>query len=313
MTEDEKNLFNTFQEDFRLFLLEQFDSFLKKHQIPITEEIKNNLKQKDAFKLFRSFIYNCARHPMGKKKVMMSKELLKSPWYQNVCKRQIKKIKDTFEQGHSINPYLSHTTNYLTFDDSLLNDWGIIHLHIFPEQKKNKLGGLLLFIYEYEDVIFFLNIGPHDFEDKTLLEIIDNNWKGVLPTLTFGTHDKVYNSKEIKSFRKCRFCYSMSINDKTFVGQSHPLAIDKMNMPLLFSRFCENMSKIVLSNKTQFQEKVKLYDKDNTHMDIHICFDKQQKLIYLYDKISSIGFQITNIKDFEILKNMLNKYKIFNY
>mgnify|MGYP003296552539 FL=1 len=75
---------------------------------------------------------------------------------------------------------MTERTNHLVFEDKLLNNWGIVHLHPVNERNPNN-DNLLLFVIFKTITFFFLNIGNHNsFADVRLLEIIDNNWLGLL-------------------------------------------------------------------------------------------------------------------------------------
>ena len=102
-------------------------------------------------------------------------------------------IKDHFLTGGRVSKFLSKKTLNATFNDGLLNDYGIHHLHLSDELDK---GGyfvngsrMLLFALVKESDAFFIDVVPHPNDKITedvgwvrqdLLTIIDANWPQLL-------------------------------------------------------------------------------------------------------------------------------------
>lgn len=157
-----------------------------------------------------------------KRNVFVSKDLLENPLYKKY-KDQIEEIEYKFANAISVRGYLSSNINQFIYpknDDWLLLDWNIHHLH-FDESSANRNKNItreLLFLYLNKNNVYFLNILDHNFFDKTLLKIIDNNWPNVFGTnliLKWINCDN-FSEKNIKSLRKNGIGYCLDINSKAF-------------------------------------------------------------------------------------------------
>jgi len=108
--------------------------------------------------------------------VLISKELSCPPQYQSAFHTIRKKA----EEGGDLVPHLSKQILNSNYQDQLLNDWGIHHLHLgnsidhtgFIERT-----GPLLFARITESEFFAIAILNHGaWTDRSLLQIIYNNW-----------------------------------------------------------------------------------------------------------------------------------------
>jgi hypothetical protein len=83
--------------------------------------------------------------------------------------------------GEPLWPYTSTKTRKLRYNDYLLNDWGIIHLHLgdtFRNDGYAARSGPLLYARVTLDDLYLLNVAGHDscFQDRELLNIAIRNW-----------------------------------------------------------------------------------------------------------------------------------------
>jgi len=101
----------------------------------------------------------------------------------------IDEIEAASRRGDDLAARLSKSIDDLRYDDAMLNDWGIHHLHLGP------LGvgpgawagrtGPLLFVFVREDRIYFLDVlrhgaGQRPWIRRDLVEIIHVNWPDVI-------------------------------------------------------------------------------------------------------------------------------------
>jgi len=108
----------------------------------------------------------------------------------------LKEIEEKFKNGDDLNPYLSRHAFDPEFQDGLLNDWGIHHLHL-NNRKDNEIdylystSGCLLFVAVGETDVYFLETRPHNESYRSspeyplwvrneFLKIIKNNWNNLL-------------------------------------------------------------------------------------------------------------------------------------
>ncbi|MCP6682287.1 hypothetical protein [Bacillus nakamurai] len=115
------------------------------------------------------------------RKIYISKEFKCLPQYTEVLKSIISRIKT----GKDLSSHLSKTISYLNYDDHLLNDWGIHHLHLGEDLEKNtgfvKRTDPLLFVRFTNNEAYLLQIMPHgNWANEDLIQIINNNWPGTI-------------------------------------------------------------------------------------------------------------------------------------
>ena len=99
-------------------------------------------------------------------------------------------IESKIRRGENITPYLSRRVLDVSYNDPLLNDWGIQHLHLGTSVSTNpKHRGLLiegtkklLYVYFDKQCAYFIKILGHgtDFADQILIQTIHDNWPEVL-------------------------------------------------------------------------------------------------------------------------------------
>lgn len=111
--------------------------------------------------------------------VLYSKEFI----YADDYELGLKLIQSKFENGESLTPHLSKQLFNLDYNDPLLNDWKIYHLHLGTELEVNGSGfvnrtGPLLFVRIDEEKAYFINIMPHSnsWTKQEMVKIIHENW-----------------------------------------------------------------------------------------------------------------------------------------
>jgi hypothetical protein len=111
--------------------------------------------------------------------VSVSRELVCPPELQYGYDLVRKKV----ERGEPLRPHLSRGLTKLEFNDALLNDWGIYHLHlgttVAPDGFVDRTGPVLFARFE-DDRAYFLLIEPHGaWEAQRLPQVLDANWRQV--------------------------------------------------------------------------------------------------------------------------------------
>lgn len=167
-----------FQQDISDYIKGEFSYFNIEYS-PSTDIDKDLLK---LFTIQKKFIFQLPRV------IEISKELQIKLDGGHKHEKEIIRLRSKLEKGEDVNPHQSKNLfNYHVHDD-LVYDWKIYHLHLssvkgdteyFTKRTKE-----VLFVYLTNEKALFLDIlkhPPHDvFADKLLLEIIDNNWEGIL-------------------------------------------------------------------------------------------------------------------------------------
>lgn len=300
-----------FQQDLKEFILEQFEELINIAKISPPKQSKKFLNTASYRDLLRTYIYNRQKIPYGKKKVIYSKEILKSPIYK-ALKKKVDNIAICFTKDGNISQYLTKRIHNLEARDNLLLDWGIIHLHLYPfKERPNGNDNLLLFIYIRGNNVFFLNIGNHNsFADRYLLKIIDNNWPSLLNTLN-TTDENNFTPQEIIKLRKSNICYVLTVNGKNVASFLEGLQ-NRMYIPLVINKLLEDIAKCMESVEEDIKNKLsKLHKQTIEKIDIHLYFDKQKQKIILYDAITKTELKFSNNEILEYLENVLRNANIF--
>lgn len=89
-------------------------------------------------------------------------------------------LKEKIELGKNINSHLSSRLLDTSYEDRLLNDWGIFHFHLGTSYQSNgwvARGESLLFAYIKDNNFYSLRIGNHpDLYASDFLRVIHDNW-----------------------------------------------------------------------------------------------------------------------------------------
>ena len=101
------------------------------------------------------------------------------------------------------------------YNDDLLNDWGIHHLHLGTEYNKRgkiKRSKNLLFCIINSKSVYFINIQEHkaNWANKELLEIVYDNWSELLDYCNIDKFGQITliskpNSDKIRKLRKKQY------------------------------------------------------------------------------------------------------------
>lgn len=167
------------------------------------------------------------------RKVHISKELLaKISGSDSESKRLDELVRDMerkFTDGSDVNGHLSKTILKAEYNDMLLNDWKIKHLHLDKNDssffdKNRPMSGDLLFVVVDHDDVYFLDVEPHGTPNVfclfKYLQIIQNNWEKELlvqireiQSISFA----VQSDADIKAMRDLRVnIFIYNINGKFY-------------------------------------------------------------------------------------------------
>ena len=194
LLETNNDILETFYEDIRSFVLEQVTP------INLNQKSIKFIHTAQIGDLLSKFIYFRKRYPVGKYKVYISENMCSSSKY---CKykKQIWHIKKLLEEGRDIKDFLHNDINDFLFHDNLLQDWGIIHIHLWPRGSRKNKDNDILYAIQIEDSILFLKIDTHKyFLQKELLEILYQNVPNFLCFFPIPGDD--FTEKEIENRMK---------------------------------------------------------------------------------------------------------------
>ena len=121
-------------------------------------------------------------------------------------------VRSKTEAGDDLNPHLSKSLIDETYNDAMMNDWGIHHFHLGAEVGHDgrfmKRTGPLLFARVTEDGLYALDVCGHgSWSRQKLLEIMDKNWPELVePYVLSGVVDVQYEAtdQDIGKLRKAK-------------------------------------------------------------------------------------------------------------
>ena len=143
------------------------------------------------------------------RQVIKSKNFSHAPEYADILVR----IERLIESGGNVNHYLSKKICDLNYNDLLLNDWGIHHLHLGSKVESDgfiERTGSLLYCHFKKGFAYFIDILSHDdFTSQKLIKKIHHNWPDLLSRFQLnGFKGNRYSDEEIKTLRKANMnCY----------------------------------------------------------------------------------------------------------
>lgn len=129
----------------------------------------------------------------------------------------INKVKN----GDDINCFLSKRIRCLEYQDKLLNDWGIHHLHY-----QRKRADQLLFVMLSDDHAYFIDIMPHEnykkrpnevtWTNSRLIQIVHSNWPDLLTFYKINGVDKdTITDQERRTLRQLNCNSTITTSDGT--------------------------------------------------------------------------------------------------
>lgn len=131
-------------------------------------------------------------------------------------------IIDRITTGKDITPYLSKNITMLNYSDSMLNDWGIHHLHLGDKTDSTNFierSGQLLFVKFTDKSAYLVNIYSHGaWAKQDIVEIIHNNWPEIIAP--YKVEDVIGlaftpNDEDVKALRKSNKNTMLQLKDGT--------------------------------------------------------------------------------------------------
>ena len=170
--------------------------------------------------LLRAYYGVCRRLVLPQsRRIIKSKGFSCNPKY-HVGLAQIEQV--VRDRG-DLTPYLSKKIRDLKYNDDLLNDWGIHHLHLGTSMEKDgfvsRTGPLLHCRFE-DDIAYFIDVLPHgSWTLQRLVTIMHENWPDFLSRFRIrGVTGDRLTDEEIKVLRDKRLNYFLKMNDGTVYG-----------------------------------------------------------------------------------------------
>lgn len=213
-------------------------------------------------------------------------------------------IKEKIIIGDDIKLYLSTRILDLEYNDPMLNDWGIYHLHLGDVTKSDgfiERTGPLLYVRFDANKAYFINVYSHDdWANQDVIKVIHNNWpksisKFILPGVT--SVEKNFSNEEYRSLRNAGASLAISIEPGiiySMLGGGY--ATSGTSLEVITT--CDYIRKYLRDRETYVRENINQFEKLANEIGINLEPEITFKLIikenqiFAYDPKSDIEFQI---------------------
>ena len=177
---------------------------------------------KDGFDLFR-----CYSKALRRFISQTPRKVHKASTFPNVERHfdTITTIEELFRKGSDVVPYLSTRIKRLEYNDMLLDDWGIYHLHLGnricargPNKGFIKRTCLLLYCGVTESDVYFVDVLPHNnWTTQKLVQTIHDEWPHLLSDYRGPgpRQARQISDAQIAELRKEHHNYEIIMNDGT--------------------------------------------------------------------------------------------------
>ena len=149
-----------------------------------------------------------------------TRQIYKSQYFhaESKYRQTLADIERIIQDGDDIRPFLSKNIQRLNYDDPLLNDWGIHHLHLGTRTEPSGFinrSNLLLYCLFDDEHAYFIDILPHgSWTSQKLIKTVHKNWPQLLaPFRDRGVKGDRLTDEQIKNLRKKNINYYIEIED----------------------------------------------------------------------------------------------------
>lgn len=240
--------------------------------------------------------------------IFISKELeekkLSNPiprWLQDLTA-----IVGKIENGNDINEHLNRDSFTVSYDDPMLNDWGIHHIHLSTtkstaQQRFYDRGAYLLLAFFQAETTYLIDVLPHPnhqdkvfWSQKGFIEIIKNNWFELLQNWQIqgiiGV-ERDTSDTEHSHLREVQTNSPIQLDGQVFMGPGG--GITAAGTSIEVQRNCDNL----LENLERFQtvddvqQVIEKYDGTRTEdTDFTLVFEDSQ--FYIIGSESGIKIRV---------------------
>jgi len=123
-------------------------------------------------------------------------------------RKGVELLREAIHRGDDLKPYLSRGTFKVERSDELLDDWGILHLHLGERfQADGLIEGTktVAFVLVRDDCVYFINSLPHGGDTwvhENFIHVIDQNWPELLPRIVSPMTPDLLSPQERKHLRR---------------------------------------------------------------------------------------------------------------
>jgi hypothetical protein len=182
-------------------------------------------------------------------------------------------LRSAIEEGIDLKPHLSRNMNKPSYNDPILNDWGIFHFHLgesveddgYIKRTKNVAFCIIL-----DDCVNFIQVLPHGpgysdvWVDKELIQIVHNNWNDALSAFRVALPPSDPTTQERKKFRKKNVNTTITTSDGTVYGppgggvMSNGASMAISSRLTIIKRDIESYQDLILNSLEEISNKLEL-------------------------------------------------------
>jgi hypothetical protein len=199
-------------------------------------------------------------------------------------KEVLVKIENRIRKGETIIPHLSRRLMNLNYNDLMLNDWGVHHLHLSSNIEKDGFvtrTEYLLFVRFQKDNAFFINIYNHkSWTKQNIIKIIHDNWPESIQTYKMRGVKRLSQSvtnENIKQFRNAHMNSMVEVEPGIIYSplgggiSTSGLSIDVVTSSDRYARWIINIEKHLKENIDLLLQENNLTIDDN-ELNFHLEF-----------------------------------------
>jgi hypothetical protein len=196
-------------------------------------------------------------------------------------KKGLDSLESAFANGNEIRPWQSKLVEKISYEDGLLNDFGVFHFHLGETVDNSgyiKRTGPLLFAIVRYSTVYEIGIYNHgDWYEFDILNIIDRNWPYLLDPVTLKGLDIAYSpqtKQQIKALRQANICSMIKLDSGRIVipmgggAATDGTSFDAVRSADYWAKFLRDADKLIIENVEQRILKGVLLAKDY-HVHLH--------------------------------------------
>jgi len=287
--------------DIKIDLLNDWTNILKEQLINYGYNIDPNEDNENICIMF----FNLQKRliPNKKRKVLYSGVFSCPPDYKSGLDIIIKKI----ENGGSLLPHLSKLIKDITYNDPMLNGWGVYHLHLGTTLDSDgfiKRTGPLLYARFDNDNAYLINVYEHGaWTKQEIIKIIHRNWpKSIESFLLKGVieSEHKFNDNDLKDLRNSHINTFIEVENGVIyapLGWGSSLSGVSTQAVLQcnhYARYFKKLETYIKENVSYFKDKIEKHGLPVPEM-LDFKLDIDNRDIYVIEINSKIAFKMGTV------------------
>ncbi|MBE7046289.1 MAG: hypothetical protein E7396_02620 [Ruminococcaceae bacterium] len=217
-------------------------------------------------------------------------------------------IEEKILNGSNLSPYLSKEIKDAGYNDDILNDWNIHHLHLSRRMGKDgfvQRSNYQLFIFITDDICHLIQIYPHNkphlYSTQEMIKIIDKNWPDLLKrNLIKGDLTVSVNDAEYDELRKAHITTFVQTEPNRIFGvigggyMSNGYSQSALSASDFWHNICRKIEKDIINQSISWiiDAIYQVRDKCNCNLKIKLLFFKTENDVVLFETTNNVIIEI---------------------